>query len=588
MFSSFWEEYGFTANISYLMGALQRHEAEQFCLDMKKTFFGCSLDGDSAFEVVNREIMTRELYVAGDKGDYWKANHYSYKNSLSRIKMNGNLSRPIGETLGVKQGNIKSSDHYTVYNTPVLDTLEEATLGVWIGPVNTGVTGVADDDFLMSDDPVKLQGLIDIAEHYGNRYRITYGASKTKITVSGSDIDQTYYRDTTPWTMGGEHIKVTHDNEHLGQIVSGSHQIEKNIDLRILKSRGSLFKLLGPAFAYKCMLSPVVKLHLYRTYICPITRSGLSSFTLRQSSLQPLIIFQRKILRSILKLSKWSCIPALHFLTGELPVEGIIHRDVFSLFYSTWANPDTKIYEIVNYLLKSSTENSRTWSIFLRQLCQMYGLADPLQCLKKDAPKKSEFKEDVRTKITAFYEKELRNKAKTNSNMTYLNVAVSGLRGKRHPALSNMMTTREVQKSRPHIKMLCQDYYTYQRRSDQSGGSPHCRACSDQYTADSDKKPAETISHILTVCSAYSDIRERILTEYAQVCITSDFDFNTILRNSEALTQFILDPSSLNLTQRISYSDPNLAYFFKISRDICFSIHTRRMNILKEKSAKPV
>ena len=112
--------------------------------------------------------------------------------------------------------------------------------------------------FLMSDDPVKLQGLIDIAEHYGNRYCITYGASKTNITVSGSDIDQTFYRDTTPWTMGGEQMELTVDNDYLGQIVSGSHQIEKNIDLRILKSRGSLFKLLGPAFAYKCMLSHYV------------------------------------------------------------------------------------------------------------------------------------------------------------------------------------------------------------------------------------------------------------------------------------------------------------------------------------------
>ena len=47
-------QYGFTKGISYLMGALQRHEAEQYCLDLKKTFFGCSLDGDSAFKVVNR------------------------------------------------------------------------------------------------------------------------------------------------------------------------------------------------------------------------------------------------------------------------------------------------------------------------------------------------------------------------------------------------------------------------------------------------------------------------------------------------------------------------------------------------------
>ena len=63
-----------------------------------------------------------------------------------------------------------------------------------------------------------------------------------------------------------EHIRLTEDNEHLGQVVSGTNQIEKNIDLRLTKGRGSLFKLLGHAFAYKCLLSPVVKLHLFRTF----------------------------------------------------------------------------------------------------------------------------------------------------------------------------------------------------------------------------------------------------------------------------------------------------------------------------------
>ena len=38
-------QYGFTENISYLMGALQRHEVEKFCIDNKMTFFGCTLDG---------------------------------------------------------------------------------------------------------------------------------------------------------------------------------------------------------------------------------------------------------------------------------------------------------------------------------------------------------------------------------------------------------------------------------------------------------------------------------------------------------------------------------------------------------------
>ena len=63
-------QYGFSEKISYLLGAIQRHEIEKYCIDMKRTFIGCSLDGDSAFEVVNRIIQTRELYFAGEKGDY--------------------------------------------------------------------------------------------------------------------------------------------------------------------------------------------------------------------------------------------------------------------------------------------------------------------------------------------------------------------------------------------------------------------------------------------------------------------------------------------------------------------------------------
>ena len=189
-------QYGFTEKVTYLMGALQRHDCEKYSLDMKRTFFGCSLDGDSAFEVVNREIQTRELFMAGVHGDYWQSSHYAYQDSTTKIKMNGNLSREIKETLGVKQGHINSSDHYKVYIGPCLETLEAAQLGVWIGPINSGVSGCADDVFLGSDDPVKLQAPIDIAAHYGSLYRIKYGASKTKITVSGPEIDIKYYEDT--------------------------------------------------------------------------------------------------------------------------------------------------------------------------------------------------------------------------------------------------------------------------------------------------------------------------------------------------------------------------------------------------------
>ena len=322
-------QYGFTETVSYLMGALQRHEGEKYCVDMKKTFFGCSLDGDSAFEVVNRTIQTRELYCAGEAGQYWQASHYSYKNSLTRIKMNGMLSRSIEESLGVKQGRNKSSDHYKVYIAPLLDTLDTSNLGVWIGNINVGVSGVADDVYLMSDKQTKLQSQMDIASHYGKMYRIKYGASKTKVTVIGSEIDIQYFEDVKPWKMDDKTVQVVENNEHLGQIVSGRKQEEKNVDLKVEKGRKSLYSLLGSSFSFKCLLSPVLKLHIYRTYTCPRTRSGLASFSLTSNQLEPLAIFQRKTLKSILKLSVTAPTPSVHFLTGELPIEGKIHRDIF-------------------------------------------------------------------------------------------------------------------------------------------------------------------------------------------------------------------------------------------------------------------
>ena len=128
--------------------------------------------------------------------------------------------------------------------------------------MNVGVSGVADDVYLMTDSQSKLQAQMDIATHYGQMYRIKYGASKTKVTVVGSEIDSNYFKDISPWKMDGGTVNVVENNEHLGQVVSGVSQEEKNVDLRVSKGRKNLFGLLGAGFSFKCMLSPVVKLHI--------------------------------------------------------------------------------------------------------------------------------------------------------------------------------------------------------------------------------------------------------------------------------------------------------------------------------------
>ena len=176
-------------------------------------------------------------------------------------------------------------------------------------------------------------------------------------------------------------VSVKENNEHLGLIVSGTSEETKNVDLKLRKARGALYSLLGPAFSSKCLLSPNVQLHFFRTFVCPIARSGLCAMTLRDSHLVELATFQRKCIRGFLHLSQRSPIPALFFLTGELPIIAKLHRDIFSLFYNVWKNPQTKIYQIVQYLLRNSPENSNTWSRHIRSLAQLYSIEDPLESI---------------------------------------------------------------------------------------------------------------------------------------------------------------------------------------------------------------
>ena len=159
--------------------------------------------------------------------------------------------------------------------------------------------------------------------------------------------------------------------------------------------------------------------------------------------------------------------------------------------------------------------------------------------------------------------------------MSFLNVSVTGLRGRHHPALSNQLTTSDVSKSRPHLKMLCQDYLTYEKRADQSGGSPHCHCCNPGI--DQPRPSEESLVHILAECEQYSEVRDRIFPEMEYLCSRSNIDFGSISADKIILSQFILDPTSLNLTTRVNMKDPNIDSFFRNSRDFCYSIHNRRM-----------
>ena len=392
-----------------------------------------------------------------------------------------------------------------------------------------------------------------------------------------------YFKEMSTWTMDDEKVEVVENNEHLGLVVSGEREEEKNIDDRLRKGRGSLFSLLGPAFAQKCLLSPNVKMHLFRLRTCPIVRCGLSSMVIRQTQHSPMQVFQRKCLKSFLSLSERSSTAGIHFLLGELPLQGRIDRDVFSLFYNIWCNKETKIYQIVKYLLENSPSNSRTWSMHVKSLAEKYKLPSPSTLLEQEPMTKHSYKSMIMGKIIHFYENYLKEKASVDDNLKYFNVSDLHLNGKSHPVIGGITTTSQAKEIRPLIKMLLNDYYTYEKRSIFSGGtlSPHCRLPECQASGEF----VENVKHILTQCLSTARVRDNMLTHFLDAIKVSkpNFNFTLFSENKDLLVQSILDPLSQNLPSdmRIAAKDDNIENILRVSRQLVNSIHCERLRLLK-------
>ena len=195
------DQLGFTKNISYLMGAVERGECQRWAIDNKSTCFGVSFDGKAAFPSVDREILVRELFAIGEAGDYLEYSKNTYTITTAHMKQSGLISREFREEKGTRQGYKRAAGNFKTYINPCLISSNDSRLGFNIGPICITALCIADDTYVLSDDPRNLQAAINIINHYGRRYRLTFGADKTKVTVTGSPHDMNYYKNIPFWKL---------------------------------------------------------------------------------------------------------------------------------------------------------------------------------------------------------------------------------------------------------------------------------------------------------------------------------------------------------------------------------------------------
>ena len=144
--------------------------------------------------------------------------------------------------------------------------------------------------------------------------------------------------------------------------------------------------------------------------------------------------------------------------------------------------------------------------------------------------------------------------------------------------LLGVLNTQDVMRSRVHVRMLAGDYPC----AAYAGNDKSCKLC--RSLRPHDTAPVEDMFHLLTRCRATADTRDRILPDLFNI-IFEFYPHNQLLTepNQAHITQFVLDPTSLNLPVniRISPNSPNIQSVMCLCRHLCFALHKDRTRQLK-------
>ena len=145
-----------------LAGALLTECIEYSKISLKQPLFILYLDARSAFDVIQKELLIKNLFHVQDQDQslIYLNNRLSGRQTV--VDWSGKLLGPISDEQGLEQGGINSSDHYKIFGKSQLTLVQDSKLGIQLGNIVVSSIGQADDTILLSNDIVNLFYLLNL------------------------------------------------------------------------------------------------------------------------------------------------------------------------------------------------------------------------------------------------------------------------------------------------------------------------------------------------------------------------------------------------------------------------------------------
>ena len=442
---------------SHELASLLLTECVQHSLHtLKKPLFALYLDAQSAFDVVLRELLVKNLYFCGTSKSSILYIDSRLKNRTTFLDWNRTVMGPIFDECGLEQGGVNSSEYYKIFGKEQLSNAQMSDLGVTLGgDITVAAIGQADDTVLVSNDIHNIQNLLDLTLDFCSKYHVQLCIDKTKLQVTANKELETvvdYQKATSPVNISGKKISFVESVEHVGILRSSSGNLPSVLK-QITAHKRQLGSILHTGMARGHHGNPAASLRVLRIYGLPVLMSGLGTLVLNKPEKDIVNQHYKATLESLMRLHKSTPACVVYFLAGSLPGLALLHLKQLSLLGMVTRLQGSILHNHAMNVYRRGKPSSRSWFLQVRDICLQYSLPHPSTLLEFPLTKLA-FKNLVKKAVVSFWEKKLRDDAKSLKSLEHFRPEYMSL-SVPHPIwLTAMSSSYEVIKAKVQAKML--------------------------------------------------------------------------------------------------------------------------------------
>ena len=150
----------------------------------KKTYC-CYIDLKKAYDTVWRVGLWHRLWKKGIRGKMWKTLKNFYRETWTRIRINGKMTKEFKTEKGVKQGGVLSPILFSIYINKLIEKLRETRIGIKLEEGRINALFYADDIIFIAETRKELQELMNIVTDYCKKWRCEINRSKSQVVIYG-------------------------------------------------------------------------------------------------------------------------------------------------------------------------------------------------------------------------------------------------------------------------------------------------------------------------------------------------------------------------------------------------------------------